>query len=497
MNLIDILTSPWAIMPDKLAEIQAVYCARIQGDKIDIKAIEAAHGGPLQNGEQGYEIIDGVAVIPMIGVGAKRMNLFTRISGGFSTELLGRDIRGALADPNVNSIILEIESPGAAVDGVSELAKMIHAARDEKPIVAWANGLIASAAYWIGSAASQLYISSDTTTVGHIGTIRRHMDISRKDDMEGVKRTFLHAGKYKAVGADNKPLSDDDGAILQAELDYVYTIFVEAVSKHRGVDVQVVLDDMAEARIFTGQQAIDAGLVDGVATIDELIAAMSGGELPTPADFSAGALNETLGDVLVAALEADLDDTADTETKEEAIMPESKLKEFVITKGAVLDKAPDVAEAFREEGKASIDIETIKAEAATAERERIEAVLDQSMPGHEQLITTLAFDGVTTGPEAAVKVLQATKEAGKKIAGALDADGEALQVIKPSADNSTILETDGNDEIDANATVEDRAKAAWDKDAEIRGEFTSLATYTAYLKAEEAGQVKSFGQKTA
>ena len=125
MRLLDIMLGQWAIQPDKLAEIQAIYCTHLRGDKIDIKAIEAAHGGPLQNGEQGYEVIDGVAVIPMIGVIAKRMNLFTQISGGVSTELLGRDIQGALKDPNVNSILIEIESPGGVVDGVSDRKSVV------------------------------------------------------------------------------------------------------------------------------------------------------------------------------------------------------------------------------------------------------------------------------------------------------------------------------------------------------------------------------------
>ena len=76
MRVIDVLNSPWAIVPDKLQEIQAIYATHLRGEKIDIKGIEAKLGQPLQNKEQGYEVIDGVAVIPVDGVVSKRMNLF-------------------------------------------------------------------------------------------------------------------------------------------------------------------------------------------------------------------------------------------------------------------------------------------------------------------------------------------------------------------------------------------------------------------------------------
>src|SRR3972149_505251 len=99
MRLIDIITSPWAIQPEKLVEIRGIYETHLRGEKIDIKAVEARIGKPLNNQPQGYEVIDGVAVIPVDGVIAKRMNLFTQISGGVSTDLLARDLKAAINRP--------------------------------------------------------------------------------------------------------------------------------------------------------------------------------------------------------------------------------------------------------------------------------------------------------------------------------------------------------------------------------------------------------------
>ena len=112
MKLLDIVTGPWAIQPAKLLEIQAIYATHLRGDKIDLEAVEKRLGRPLNNEPKGYEIRDGVAVLPVSGVLAKKMNLFSSISGGASYELVGRDFQQALNDPAVEAIALVIDSPG-------------------------------------------------------------------------------------------------------------------------------------------------------------------------------------------------------------------------------------------------------------------------------------------------------------------------------------------------------------------------------------------------
>lgn len=280
MRVIDILTSPWAIMPDKLLEIKAIYETHLRGEKIDIKGLEARLGEPLQPEEQGYEVIDRVALIPIDGVIAKKMNLFSRISGGASTQLIERDLREALADPGVDSIVLDIDSPGGSVDGTGELAEVVHAARAQKPIVAFADGTMASAAYWIGSAAQAVYLSGATAQIGSIGVVATHVDVSRAQDRVGVKTTEIYAGKFKRIASAYAPLSNEGRQSIQDHVDYIYSIFVGAVAQQRGVDEETVLENMADGRIFVGQQAITAGLVDGVSTRAALIAQLSVGWTP-------------------------------------------------------------------------------------------------------------------------------------------------------------------------------------------------------------------------
>jgi signal peptide peptidase SppA len=281
MRIIDVLTSPWAIVPDKLTEIAEIYNVHLKGEKIDLKIIEAQMGRPLEKEKQGYEVIDGVAVIPIDGVIAKKMNMFTRVSGGASTQMAGRDFQQALRDPTVRAIVLNIDSPGGSVDGTFELANLIYESRGKIPIVAHTDGMMASAAYAIGSAADKIYISGNTTQVGSIGVIMTHYDYSQQDEKRGIKITHIVAGKYKAVGTDSKPLSDEDKTLLQADVDYLYSVFVGDVARNRGVPVDQVLSDMAEGKVFIGKTAVTAGLVDGVSTLDKLISKYDSTNFPS------------------------------------------------------------------------------------------------------------------------------------------------------------------------------------------------------------------------
>jgi len=278
MRLIDIVNGPWAVTPEMLAEIQSIYFSYLKGPKIDINAVEQKLGKPLNNKTVPYRVENGVAIIDAIGVIGKRMNLLTKISGGVSTEIMGKDILRALDDPDVKAIVLNIDSPGGTVDGTQELANLIFENRGRKPMVSFTDGMIASAAYWIASAADAIYISGDTNQIGSIGVIAVHQDISKFEENMGVKTTEIIAGKYKAVGSEHKPLSPEDRATIQEKIDYLYSVCVKDVAMNRGVSIDTVLKDMADGRIFVGNQSLDAGLVDGVSTLTDLINTLSGGD---------------------------------------------------------------------------------------------------------------------------------------------------------------------------------------------------------------------------
>ena len=272
----DILDAPWAILKAKLEEIHDVYQAHLDGRPLDLSQYPRPAGTrQADTGDQAYQVVDGVAVIPVQGTIARRMNLFMQFSGGTSTELLQRDFLAAMDDPAVQAILLAVDSPGGLVGGTTTLAESIYAARGMKPIVAHAADMMASAAYWIASAADYI-IAEDASVVGSIGVISMHTDRSAADAKAGIKRTFITAGKYKALGNDAEPLSMEAMQEISARLDYIYTLFVDTVARNRGTDQNTVLKKMADGKTFIGKQARDAGLVDSIGTIeDALVQALS------------------------------------------------------------------------------------------------------------------------------------------------------------------------------------------------------------------------------
>ena len=431
MKILDVLTSPWAIMPDKYLEIIDVYSRHLKGDKIDVKAIEAKAGYKFNSQHHEYEVIDGVAVISIHGVMAKRMNLFHAISGGASTEMVGNEIRAALADREVKSILLDIDSPGGAVDGTADLGNLISSMRGQKPIATLADGLIASAGYWAGSAADQVYITNETTVVGSIGVVSTHVDYSEQLKQRGITVNEIYAGKFKRLSSQYKPLTEEGRQDIQSTVDYLYSIFVETVAKHRGVSVDTVLENMADGRLFIGQQAIDAGLVDGVSTREALIDKLSSGSLPEIARSRASI--DLGGDRAVTTYSGT--NTVSKSVEALAIADDGSLDtnhnggdSMEITKEYISENHPEIAQAFREEGKEQVNIDDIRTEAAASERNRIKDVYAKLSPGYEADIEGMMFDGSTTGERAAATLWQKDKEKREATLSDLQSDSESSRV---------------------------------------------------------------------
>jgi len=447
MKLLDLLTSPWAIQPDKLVEMQAIYATHLRGEKIDIAAVEQRLGRPLANDQRSYEIIDGVAVLPIEGVMSKRANMFSQISGGVSTQMAARDMRAATADQSVHSIIQVYDTPGGAADGLQLMIAATNDARAAgKRVVSLASGLMASAGYWTGSAAEAIYIADGITQVGSIGVVARHIDKSGAQAAAGEKHTDIVAGKYKRIASENGPLTEEGRTSLQSMVDYLYSVFVADVAAHRGVSAEKVLSDMADGRVFIGEQAISAGLVDGVSTLDDLIAMLnrdrSAGVAPrTPTSFAG------------------------------ATMPQ--------TREQILAESPTVAAALVAEG-------------AAAERARIQSVEAALIPGHEVLIAALKFDGKSSGGDAALAVNAAERNLRTANATALanEAPKPLPTTTAPAVDPKAAAAAAAAAE-DAALPLEARCKAQWAKSADLQAEFSgNFNAFVAFEKASASGRAR-------
>ena len=270
-RLLDIMNAPWAILPAYLEEIQSIYLTHLRGEKINLKAVEAAIGKPLANDPKPYDVTDGLATINIEGVIARKMNMLTAISGGMSTQAIARDFSAALNDRDVHCILLYLDTPGGEAMGIQDLARMIYDGRSKKPIIAFTDGLMASAGYWIAAAAHKAYISGNDTQVGSIGVVANHIDVSKMEEMRGVKTTEIYAGKYKRIASQYGPLSEEGRQTIQDRVDQLYSMFTDDVTLYRPNLSTDTLETWADGKIFMGASAKKAGLVDGVSTRQRLM----------------------------------------------------------------------------------------------------------------------------------------------------------------------------------------------------------------------------------
>lgn len=267
-----VLAQPWAIDPDSLAwaAVCDVLALRAEGEALsdsEISArIEAARNGPRSGGSRSGT----VAIIPVYGVITPRANLMSAMSGGTSAEELGSTIAAAMSDPEVDGVVFDVDSPGGNVQGIDEVASAIRSYRGQKPMVAIANHMAASAAYYIASAADEVVVTP-SGAVGSIGVIAAHQDISEAQAKLGVRTTVLSAGKFKAEGSQFAPLSDEARAAFQGELDTFYGMFVRAVAKGRGVSVDAVRSGYGQGRVVLAKAALEAGMVDRIDTLEATI----------------------------------------------------------------------------------------------------------------------------------------------------------------------------------------------------------------------------------
>lgn len=216
------------------------------------------------------QVAGGVAVLPIHGMITQRAGWWQYIFGGTSTEVFSSAFSRAMASDSVSAVVLDIDSPGGTTAGVEQTADLVYSARGRKPVVAVANSLAASAAYWIGSQADRM-MGVPGSDVGSIGVFRLHQDHSKALEQAGVKMSFISKPKGKVDGNPFEPLSDDARKHQQAQVDETYDAFVAAVRRSRG-DI-----DLGAGHDFSAKQALAMGLIDGIQSAGAVVGEMSTG----------------------------------------------------------------------------------------------------------------------------------------------------------------------------------------------------------------------------
>lgn len=272
---------PLMLRPEKAEMFVAALAERMGVAKLD--KLDGTSMGVLELRQQAsdyiendrpsrrlYKLKDGIAVIPMDGTLVHKLGGVDPWSGMIGYDQLDKKIEAAREDRDVRGILLDMDSPGGETSGCFELAKKIHAGSARfggKPIFAVANEMSCSAAYAIASACDRIAMP-ETGVAGSIGVWTMLVDLSKALGENGIEVRLIRAGERKARGHPYEEHDDETVQKLQDWVDETRLMFANLVATCRGLSVDAVLAQ--EGDWFTGDHAMEMGLVDAIASPDEV-----------------------------------------------------------------------------------------------------------------------------------------------------------------------------------------------------------------------------------
>lgn len=350
--------TPLAIEPRKLRTIIAVLSPRfgltLQGAEVQAVDAQAKKRKP-------YSVVNGIAVIPVMGTLVQRSLGLDALSGLTSYTQLSAEFAQALNDPEVQQILLHIDSPGGEASGLFDFTDQIFASRDLKPSIALIDGMGTSAAYAIAAAAGQTFVTQGSIS-GSVGVRLMHVDESQANAADGYVVTEIYAGAHKIDGSSNMPLTDSGLAALQEIVNESYDLFTNKAAQYRGTSQAAMA--ATEAALYVGAKAIPGGLVDGVATLEHILS----GTLPDKPQPTTMPVNP-------GTMEAEMD------------------KPTTVAELTAL--YPDLCREIAAETAAHVKAEAVqaKAEAITAEQGRIKEILSLAGYALPKLVDEALFVG--------------------------------------------------------------------------------------------------------
>lgn len=265
---------PWAIRGEIAANVRGLVAKEgLAGLRhlADMRTILGTNAPAAARGDAKMATTSTVAVVPVIGTVLQRGGVDMAACVEFrSTTAVAEEIAAAAAEPKVDAVVVEFDSPGGEVFGVPEAWAAIRESAKTKPIIAAVNSVAASAAYWLATACTEIWVTP-SGQVGSIGVYCLHVDISKALEDLGEKWTFVYAGDYKVEGNPAEPLGDEALAALQADVDRYYEMFEKNTSQGRGVTPKYAHTNFGKGRMLGAAAAVEAKMADKVGTLDQAI----------------------------------------------------------------------------------------------------------------------------------------------------------------------------------------------------------------------------------
>ena len=404
-----IAAQPWLMQPDWMRAVQNIVAREDVTSGITNAAVrarlearkEALAANAKEAGETSFVIYRGsVGVLNITGPIMRYGNGMNLTGPVRSLQAYAEDFKTLENNPSVDTIVLNIDSPGGEASGIAEFAS--HVRGSKKRVVAYVDDLAASAGYWIAAAADEI-VASETALVGSIGVVFSMIDDTEKLKKEGLERVEI----VSVVSPKKRPdISSEEGrAQIAAWADKLGRKFVAAVAEYRGVSYETVLERFGGGDLLIADEAKDAGMIDRIGTLDALIEE----------------LNTNKGAKTMAQ---------QTKTAE---------RSGPMTAATLKERHPELYAEIFEAG-------------AAAERERIESIEAVAVTGFEEIVARMKFDGKSTAEQVELAMWRAEKERREKLKEAWTADGEAVASLMAEAGTAAV-DKKGETQSDAESVM--------------------------------------------
>lgn len=269
---------PWAVRADLAAHVHGlVQREGIAGLRHLAELKSRVHafdddGGATSVNAARPRMVGSVGVITVRGVLTQHGDVLGSAETR-STAAVARDVAALAGDSRVDAIVLQIDSPGGEVVGVTEAWATIAAAAKVKPVIAIANSQMASAALHLGSAASEVWVTP-SGEIGSLGVYALHEDVSKALEAQGIVLSFIVAAgsPYKVEGNPYEQLGDEARAQIQKTTDRYMEIFVRDEARGRHVSTGHVLKNFGQGRMLGPEEAVAVKMADQVGTLEQAIA---------------------------------------------------------------------------------------------------------------------------------------------------------------------------------------------------------------------------------
>jgi protease IV len=185
-----------------------------------------------------------------------------------SNEII-KQLQYAKDDKSIKAVVLRIDTPGGVVGPTQEIYEEIQKLKKSKPIIASMGSVAASGGYYIAAPTNIIFANPGTIT-GSIGVLMKLANFQKLLDKIGIKSTVLKSGEFKDAGSPVRPITARDKKILDGIIQSMYEQFVSAVADGRNIPI-VKVREIADGRIFTGEQAKQLKLVDKLGNLQDAI----------------------------------------------------------------------------------------------------------------------------------------------------------------------------------------------------------------------------------